>query len=499
MAFRLRAEIEGETHHFPLASGQTIVGTGRDSDLVLAVRGVSRRHGCLEVLPNEVRVRDLESKNGTRVDGRRLPAGVDVEVRAGSVLEFGPVTMELEAVEEEDAKLGLEVDTSSILDPERDSLLTEGSTWWSREGGVVGRRQLRAFEVVVERLFGLPEPDIEGALSGLADALEAEGVALVEWPGRTGPLVLAAAGALGETPPLEDFGRAGRGTQRSLLQPRLAAASWRDAEGTVGLVLWGDGAGDGSDELLAALLRLLRRFRPQGHLPSEEDAAPGKLVLPGSIVQGRSAPMVALYQQMEKLLEGDVPVLLLGETGVGKEHLARALHHSSDRAGGPFVAINCAAIPEQLLEAEMFGIGRGVASGVSARRGRFAEAHGGTLFLDEVGDMPAELQAKLLRAIQERVIQALGRAPEPVDVRIVAATNADLRRLATEGSFRLDLFYRLAGYELRVPALRERRDDIPQLVGFFLRRFCRQSRRRVRGVTVKALRLLGEYRWPGNV
>jgi transcriptional regulator with PAS, ATPase and Fis domain len=209
--------------------------------------------------------------------------------------------------------------------------------------------------------------------------------------------------------------------------------------------------------------------------------------------------MRSFHALLRPLVQGDLPVLVLGETGVGKEFLARILHDSSPRRHGPFVAINCAAIPAELLEAEMFGIGKGIATGVVERRGKFQMAEGGTLLLDEIGDMPLELQAKLLRALQEKEIQPVGGAPTPVDIRVIAATNSDLHRRMEEGRFRRDLYFRVAGFTLRVPPLRERREDVPALVESFMRAFARESGRAVRGITVKALRALIQYAWPGNV
>ena len=202
---------------------------------------------------------------------------------------------------------------------------------------------------------------------------------------------------------------------------------------------------------------------------------------------------------MRPLLLGDMPALLLGETGVGKEQLAHILHASSKRALGPFVAVNCAAIPTELLEAEMFGIGRGVATGVTERRGRFQQAEGGTLFLDEIGEMPRALQAKLLRALQGKEIQPVGGAAVPIDVRVIAATNSDLDRRMHDGDFRRDLYYRLAGLVLSVPPLRERREDIPELVELFLLAATREVGRSIRGITAEAQRALALYPWPGNV
>jgi transcriptional regulator with PAS, ATPase and Fis domain len=209
--------------------------------------------------------------------------------------------------------------------------------------------------------------------------------------------------------------------------------------------------------------------------------------------------MAALYHQMASIAGTELPVLLGGETGVGKELLARTVHLSSPRAGGPFVAVNCAAIPAELLEAEMFGIGKGVATGVEARPGRFRQAHGGTLFLDEIGDLPLPLQAKLLRALESKEVHPVGSAPQAVDVRLVAASNADLRRAAAGGSFREDLYYRLAGCVLEVPPLRRRREDLPVLVERFVAAAAEEAGKAVRGVSWSALECLSAYPWPGNV
>ncbi len=233
--------------------------------------------------------------------------------------------------------------------------------------------------------------------------------------------------------------------------------------------------------------------------PMARGSLPVALTFPPDYVPGQSAAMTGFYQRLRPLLATDLPVLIEGETGAGKELVARTLHLSSERRAGPFVAINCAAIPADLLEAEMFGIGEKVATGVRKRSGKFRLADGGTLFLDEIGEMPLELQAKLLRALQEKEIQPLGGAPVRVDVWVVAATNADLLGKADEGRFRRDLYYRVAGSILEVPPLRRRRGDVPVLVENFLKRFAADSCKAIPGVTVKALRALERYPWPGNV
>jgi len=236
---------------------------------------------------------------------------------------------------------------------------------------------------------------------------------------------------------------------------------------------------------------LHRRRRPA-------EAAEG-LDFPPGYLPGHSPAAAELYRQLRALAPGSLPILIVGETGSGKEPTARTLHLSSPRRHRPFVAINCAAVPRELLEAELFGIGEGVATGVRGRPGKFRLAQGGTLLLDEIGDMPLDLQAKLLRALQEKEIQPLGRAAEAIDVRTVAATNADLEARIGAGEFRRDLYYRLAGAVVRVPSLAERHGDLPGLIEFFLRRATAEAGKRVRGLSRRALEKLVDYPWPGNV
>ena len=211
--------------------------------------------------------------------------------------------------------------------------------------------------------------------------------------------------------------------------------------------------------------------------------------------------MRALLDEVALVGASEASVLLQGESGTGKEMLARALHEASPRRRGPFVAINCAAIPEALLESELFGHARGAFTGAdSARRGLLLGAHGGTLFLDEIGDMPLPLQAKLLRVLQEREVRPLGAAePVAVDVRVVSATHHDLEAATAAHQFREDLYYRLNVVNLRVPPLRERREDIAALAQHFVERLARKHGRRIAGFTPEALELLLRADWPGNI
>jgi len=215
-------------------------------------------------------------------------------------------------------------------------------------------------------------------------------------------------------------------------------------------------------------------------------------------IHGRSRPMQKLFHLLETVARSSSTVLITGETGTGKEVVARAIHHNSARRAHRFVALNCSAIPETLLEAELFGHVRGAFTGaVGARQGRFEQAHKGTLFLDEVGTMSMALQMKLLRALQEREFERVGDSQTiKVDVRVIAATNSELAKMVASGSFREDLYYRLHVIPVHVPPLRDRRDDIPVLVQHFLEKFAPSVQIQV---SQDAMRALMAYHWPGNV
>jgi two-component system NtrC family response regulator len=211
--------------------------------------------------------------------------------------------------------------------------------------------------------------------------------------------------------------------------------------------------------------------------------------------------MLKVCRMVEKVAPTDVSVLILGESGTGKELLAHAIHELSTRRSGSFVAINCAAIPEQLLESELFGHEKGAFTGaVKQTLGKVEMAEGGTLFLDEIGDMPASLQAKLLRFLQDRVIERLGgRKPIPVNVRVVCATNQDLQTLITEQRFRQDLYYRISAVTINVPPLRQRGSGVVVLAQAILQRIAAESAAKLRGMSDDAVAALQHYGWPGNV
>ena len=216
---------------------------------------------------------------------------------------------------------------------------------------------------------------------------------------------------------------------------------------------------------------------------------------------GRCAAMQAVYKSIGRVASQDVTVLILGESGTGKELVARAIYQYSRRAKASFLAINCAAIPESLLESELFGHEKGAFTGADRKRiGKFEQCNGGTLFLDEIGDMSALTQTKILRVLQGQEFERIG-GNELIksDVRVITATNRDLEKMVGEGTFRGDLYYRLNVFTIRLPALRERGEDIPLLAEHFVKRFARELRKDVQTIADESLELLKQYRWPGNV
>jgi two-component system response regulator HydG len=531
--YRLLGLVEGERWAHPLAAGDNLVGQLPECQVRLPVRGVSRRHALLRWEGDELAVEDLHSKNGTFLNGERIERSA---VRTGDELRFGPVALLVEAVHPGDTVIALTCPPGGEQAPWVDP---EATDWLSdpvRREAAAG--QLERIEELIELLQGGGDVDLGGAMRLVAEQSGAAGCALLGWEGGRGePRVRALWGAIQDlsrreevrellrrvlaAPPAAQrtmattaFPEAGRTAadpeERPLLRtlrlpgpPPVWCCAWSGVEPEVLAVLvFGSPAGERElSALLGILVRLLGRLRlgpPPGSARRRAGGA-GSLPTLEGFVRGASAAMQALYLELEQVRRAEFPVLVTGETGVGKEHLVRLLHAGSRRRRGPFVAINCAAIPADLLESEMFGVAKGVATGVSERRGRFLEADGGVLFLDEIADLPLPLQAKLLRALEERAVQPLGGAPEPVDVRIVAATNADLKQRAEAGRFRADLYYRIAGYILRVPPLRDRREDIAPLVQHFLARSAREAGKWVSGVTLKALELLTNYQWPGNL
>ena len=240
-----------------------------------------------------------------------------------------------------------------------------------------------------------------------------------------------------------------------------------------------------------------------GHIPlssQERVFSFPELVFPEGLILGKSHLMLEVYQKLHSIACSEVNVLFIGETGVGKEVFAHTLHQSGVRSGGPFVAVNCAAIPAELAEAELFGIGEKVATDVNRRKGKMALAHKGTLFFDELSSFPMALQAKVLRAIEDRLIYPVGEnEPQQVDFRVTAATNQDPAELIRAGKLREDLYHRLATIEIRIPALRERNEDLPVLIMGLLQQISNREGKFISGISKRLYSALLSYIYPGNV
>jgi Nif-specific regulatory protein len=533
----LSGPLQGRTVEIDRREG--VLGRDAGAFLVLAGAGVSRRHAELRCAGGRVWVRDLDSLNGTLVNG--VPVG-ERELRSGDRLQVGDSLFLLLAGEEAAEVAGtsfaapgtastvrLTLAESLYLHPER--LGTDATTRAGRRAG----EHLRL-------------------LLGLAAALDGEGdrAALAA---RALPRLVAelgfAAGAvhLGDDPAdlvlLHRHGeatprrtrRAGSGDDdggaaddddtedRALVPSReLVEAAWNEGAAvaaesppavclplavrhrTLG-ILWLAGGGALVDrellEMLAAAARLLASALDDrgtiDELLADRRERFAESARHGLI--GESAAMQRVLQRVERLARSDATVLLAGESGTGKELVARALHAGSARASGPFVAVNCAALSETLLESELFGHEKGAFTGaIAQKKGRVELAHRGTLFLDEVGELALPLQAKLLRVLQEREVERVGGTrPIRVDVRVVAASHRDLAAAVAAGGFREDLYYRLDVVTVRLPPLRERRADVPLLARWFLAELAAACKRPVHAISPAARRLLLAHSWPGNV
>ncbi len=253
------------------------------------------------------------------------------------------------------------------------------------------------------------------------------------------------------------------------------------------------------ERLEVSLKNALKITALEGEIKRIKRKSAGKLTFSDIITKSES--MARVLDLGRRAARSNIPVLIEGESGVGKELIARAIQGSSDRRGKPFVTVNCGAIPENLVESILFGHERGAFTGAVAKReGKFVEANGGTLFLDEIGELPLDAQVKLLRALQEGEIDPVGaKRPVKVDIRLISATNQDMIQLVKEGRFREDLYYRLNVFPIMVPPLRERLEDIPDLVRHFIARFAAEEGKQIEGITDEALEMLMRYPWPGNV
>jgi DNA-binding NtrC family response regulator len=449
------------------------LGTAVENDLVASFPGISRHHAKICPSGAGLLITDLGSTNGLVRDGRRFD---EILLTPGKTVRLGHAALTLEELSSSDAETGLRFQTPAQTDAGPPASETAALPQSAGSSPAAALRFVRELE-----RNGIADP--AERLGRARRALGARSLLILDVRSPGDPVVVACEGPL-----------------PSLESGEVAGEFLADRAGDSRLLALFDGAPepwqrDFFSYLVEKLLSAAPAMHPEVAPPPETD-----LRLPPGMVLGSSVAMAGLLAQLRALARSDLSVLLTGETGTGKELFARLIHDSSPRADGPFIAINCAAIPAELLEYELFGIGGRVATGVDSREGFFVQAHGGTLFLDEIGDMPERLQPKLLRVLQEREVLAVGGSiPRKVDVRAVAASNRDLERLVKEGQFRADLFYRLRGIELRLPPLRERREDLPALLLAFAARAAAKYGKRVHGVSRRALSALLSHDWPGNV
>jgi DNA-binding NtrC family response regulator len=509
---RIAVRFEQQIRYFPFPEMPRLLGSAADSDIRLPFPGISRHHAELSRHQGALRVRDLGSKNGLLRGGVRHD---ELLLGPGELLQIGRAWMAIEEISTADDEVGLSLpaaairlppakghanaDTASLAD-EPTAVSPSGALAWVRSYGTPLRSATASAPVLGNALAAARR--VLGARCLFACGLGDDGPAVLQISGpppADGELAAAEQGA-------RNLGGAGTvaqalGDDQALL---IAVSVTSHGPLAVGALLATTPtriAGWQHDflEHLAALLATADPARPAAPSPAAAPARP-PLAFPPDFVVGESPAFQGLLEHLRATMPGNLDVVILGETGTGKEIFARMAHASGPTADGPFVAMNCAAIPAELLEAELFGVEARVATGVDPRPGLFLQAEGGSIFLDEIGDMPDALQAKVLRTLQEREVLPLGgRRPRKIRVRVISASNKDLPRLVQEGRFRADLYYRLRGLQFHLPPLRERREDIPALVLHFSQRAAATYHREIRGVSRRALALLTEHDWPGNI
>lgn len=479
---RLTITAQDRVRHVPLRDATPLgIGSATDNEIVIAAPGVSRHHARVERTARGVTIVDLASKNGVIVEGKIVRKAMLVR---GDTFRLGAASLVVEEVATADDDIAIRLmDESSghwltpLLDTDSLHAVADGPAgairWMQRVEALTAHERFLDAQVLLEDarriataetllLFEAAPPDVhiaaiagplptEQEVDSLSRARPAEGWELL---GGTASGFLLAVQADNQAAWKRDF--------LDYVRGKLASAL---------------GAPDG-----AALQR------------------PRAAVLPQRMIVGSSEVMKRLVSDIAMMAGGGGDVLILGETGTGKELVAGALHQSGARPAGPMVAVNCAEIPASQIEAELFGIEKGAATGVEARRGLFLAADGGTLFLDEIGEMAEALQPILLRVLQQREVRAIAStSARAIDVRIIASTNRDLEELVAQGRFRADLYYRLRQSLICVPPLRERSEDIPPLATAIIQRTATSASKRIQGISRKALALLVGHDWPGNI
>ena len=465
-AYLLRARIGGREYRARLGAEPLLLGSSSDCDFVLPDPTVSRRHARLSNADGALDIEDLGSRNGSFVDGARVQERRTFPAQAR--LQLGDVALELEALDAGDADIGLRVggEAPVLRAPPADPTLASAG---------LSRFCVRDLAPLLAQLAqGASLPELASRLLNALAASE-PGLAL-ELRREADDSLLARAGEAACDGPA--FVRDGLCLRCGGLRSDAGFGLERLADIALSLLLAAERAGPA--------LRV-----PAAGKPSTPEAEAPETAHPG---------LRETYWQAARIGASRLNVLIGGESGTGKELLARYLHQVSGEPEQRFLVLNCAALPADLLDAELFGIEAGVATGVSARAGRFELAHGGSLFLDEIGDMSLDTQARILRVLQEKQVYRVGsHQPRPAEVRVISASNRDLAALVREGRFRLDLYHRIADWRAELPPLRARRMDIPNLAAQFLARALAARGLHGAGLSQGALDALLRYPWPGNV
>jgi DNA-binding NtrC family response regulator len=469
MPFQLTIDLRDQTIRHTLEVGETIVGSSAGCEIKVSEPTVSRRHARIVVDGDRISIEDLNSSNGTAVEGRRIDGVAQLPV--GAALTIGTVSARLEVVGASDLEPAVRFDL-----PEPEPVAAENPSLLTGAAGSARAFLAEALPRIIDRLEEDRDPVAVAQTVGAALVahmpLDHLAVILSD-AAHEGIVFLHGASAEATDPVVVEVGRVR--ITASFPHP-FQARAWQ------------------------SLLHSSARLVALSDIPSlgapDRPRNPPAMPDPPTV----DAAVRRIYTDAARIARGDVSVLITGESGTGKEILARYIHRASPVVQAPFVALNCAALPSDLLEAELFGVEKGVATGVTDRPGKFEVADGGTLFLDEVGDMAASTQAKILRVLQERTVHRLGgHEARPARVRVLAATNQDLGRLRETGAFRDDLYHRIADWHVHLPALRHRSGDIPNLAAHFLRQAATKRGLRPAGISRAALDLLCAHPWPGNI
>ncbi len=498
-------------HTVLLSHAETTIGRAPASGICVPDRSVSREHCVIRAVDGHFEIQDLDSYNGTFVNGLRIRSHF---LNDGDEIVAGEIVFVFRA---DSGGANVAIGRSAVED-------SQSCTVWAPDVPLaretVALKRVSEIARTLQSLYletsGERRREFESHLFNLiCELIPSRRGALVALEGdRTVPLAGFEAPGEPQTTPIPEAvfeeiartritmtGRAGGSTWLAaplIVSERVLAVLYLDSGGIARDYLQGDiQMITALGEILGLALENARDIESLRVENVQLRGGPGQ----GMLMIGNSVLMRGLYENIAKVARGNSTVLIRGESGTGKELVARAIHRNGPRASRPFIVVNCAAIAETLLESEFFGHEKGAFTGAYAqRKGKLEQADGGTVFLDEIGELAPPMQAKLLRVLQEHEFERVGGTRTiHVDIRLIAATNRDLEQAIKQGAFREDLYYRLNVVRLRVPPLRERREDIPLLANWFVRKFSEQTGRAVKGLSREARAMLVAYDWPGNV